>query len=163
MPTTNPARYAALLEMSGRLDDASTSYQRAYVAGERSPHFLRHLAVFAARTDVQAGLKILREISALRLPDCMDCIATDCGPGNGSFNSPAIRLANGRLLTAWLEQRAASHQPLIWSSRRQGSGIWHNPSLRRIVAGRKSDRAWQDLARGSRGQMPALACKAPHL
>ena len=113
----NPARYAALLEMSGRLDDASTSYQRAYDAGERSPHFLRHRAVFAARTDVQAGLKILREIPPLRLPNCLDCIATDCGPGNGSFNSPTIRLANGRLLTAWLEQRAASHQPLIWSLR----------------------------------------------
>ena len=113
----NPARYAALLEMSGRLDDASSCYQRAYDAGERSPHFLRHLAVFAARTDVQAGLKILQEIPPLRLPDCMDCIATDCGPGNGSLNSPAIRLANCRLLTAWLEQRSTSHQPLIESIR----------------------------------------------
>jgi hypothetical protein len=117
----NPARYGALLEMTGRIDEAGQTYQRAHQAGASRLHLLRRLAVLTARTDVPAGLKILQSMPAIHLPNCIDALASESGPGNGAYSIPALRLANARLLTAWLEQRAAAHKPLPHTLRLEGS------------------------------------------
>lgn len=108
----DPALYGALLEMNNQLDEAGVAYQRAYQGGNRQTHLLRRLAVHTARTDVQAGLQLFHSIPKIELSNCIECLANDSGPGNGGYIPPAIRLANARLLIAWLEERATNHKPL---------------------------------------------------